>query len=116
MSKGLGLLEMLDSYAKEKGFGPRIIHCEHGFATYHLNSESCYIEDIYVVPEQRKSGVAKEMADKITEIAKECGLKTLIGSVNIKANGKDSSMRVLLAYGMTLAETNGDMIYLTKEI
>ena len=113
----MNLIKMLESYAEEKGFGPRFFHVEDaGFAIYHLNPDHCYIEEIYVLPELRKSGIAKKMADEISVIAKGRGLSTLVGSVNLKAAGKESSMKVLLAYGMELAETNGDMIYLKKEI
>lgn len=108
---------MLDSYAIERGFGARFIYVpEVGFATYHLNENECYIEDIYVVPEKRKTNEAKNMADVIAEIAKEVGINLLTGSVNLKANGKESSMKVLLAYGMSPVTTNGDMVYFSKEI
>lgn len=108
---------MFDSYAKEKGFGPRLYHLpEVGFATYHLNGEECYIDEIYVIPEKRKSNEASKMADAIKEIAKANGAKMLSGSVCLKANGKEASMKILLAYGMSPVATNGDLVYFAKEI
>lgn len=109
--------QMFSDYAKERGFGPRLFVLENvGFATYHLNQDHCYIEDIYVVPKERKNGHAKVMADAIAKIANENELSVLVGSVCIHAKTKEDSLKVLLAYGMKLAEINGDMIYLKKEI
>lgn len=111
------LVKMLADYSEEKGQGPRVIYSEGiGFATYHLNPEECYIEDIYIVPEKRKSKEAATLADKIIVIAKERNIKLLTGSVNLKINGKEDSMRVLLAYGMSPVATNGDMVYFSKDI
>jgi hypothetical protein len=111
------IVSMFNEYANEKGFGPRILYSEGvGFATYHMHQDECYIEDIYIIPEKRKSNEAANIANSIIVMAKERGLKLLTGSVNLKANGKDSSMRVLLAYGMSPVATNGDLVYFSKEI
>jgi hypothetical protein len=111
------LVEMFSAYSEEKGLGVRVLHSEGvGFATYHFLPDECYIEDIYIIPEKRKSKEASLLADTIVVMAKERGIKLLTGSVNLKANGKESSMRVLLSYGMSPIATNGDMVYFSKEI
>jgi predicted GNAT superfamily acetyltransferase len=113
----MNLAKLFNHYADERGLGPKILYIEDvGFATYHLNGEECYIEDIYVVPERRKSGEAADLANTICEMAKDAGAKILTGSVNLKANGKEASMKVLLAYGMSPVATNGDMVYFSKEL
>lgn len=109
--------QMFKNYAEEKGFGPRLHYVpEVGFATYHLSEGECYIDEIYVVPEKRKSHEAAKMADAITVIAKEMGINLLTGSVCVKAKGREASMKVLLAYGFSPAATNGDLVYFAKEI
>jgi hypothetical protein len=64
------LAKMFEDYAEERGFGLRILETEFGFATYYLDKDHCYIEDIYVVPDKRKNHVASFMADEISKIAK----------------------------------------------
>lgn len=113
----MNIEQMFESYSEEKGFGPRMYHIPGvGFATYHLNIGECYIEEIYVVPEKRKSSAGTKMADEIVEIAKSKGINLLTGSVSLKAKGKESSMKALLAYGMSPCATNGEMVYFSKEI
>lgn len=111
------LSKMFELYAEERGFGPRIFHIQDiGFATYHLNKEECYIEDIYVVESLRKSKFASKMADAISEIAKKNGINKLIGSVSIYSKGCENSIKVLLAYGMKPVSTSNEMIYFSKEL
>jgi GNAT superfamily N-acetyltransferase len=98
------LAKMFEDYANERGFGVRVFETESGFATYYLNDEYCYIEDIYVIPEKRKSHIATEMANEIVKIAKSKGLQTLYGSVNKLAKSAEASRIVLKCYGFCFAE------------
>lgn len=111
------LIEMFHNYSEERGFGPRLLHAEGtGFVTYHLNDSECYIENIYVVPEKRKSHEAVKMANEVAQIAKFYGIKLLTGSVNLKDKNKKRNMEVLLAYGMTPVANTEEMTYFSKEI
>jgi ribosomal protein S18 acetylase RimI-like enzyme len=110
------LVKMFEDYAIERGFGPRIFLTEYGFATYHLSENECYIEDIYVIPEKRKSRVASHMADEICKIAKSNNIYHLYGSVNKLTNSVDSSRKTLIAYGFTMVEEDDEMEWYFKEI
>jgi hypothetical protein len=81
-----------------------------------LSGEECYLEDIFIVPEKRRTKEGSLIANTVIEIAKEYGAKYFLGSVCLKANGKEASMKALLAFGMSPVTTNGDMVYFSKEI
>lgn len=101
----------------EEREGKHILESEYGFATYQfLDNGRCYIEDIYVVPDYRKSYAASNMANAITAIAKDKGCKTLIGSVVPSAKGSTASLKVLLAYGFKLESCQNNFIVMSKEI
>lgn len=109
-------MKLYADYVKERENKETILD-KNGFATYtFLNAEVCYIVDIYVKPENRNKGLAKDLADKIKQIAVSKGAKKLVGSVDIKANGATESMKVLLAYGMSPMEIGGSLIYFVKSI
>lgn len=94
-----------------------IIESDEGFATYKIfDNGECYLQDIYVIPAMRKSGLATEMADKVVAIAKEKGCHTLIGSVCLDTNNTTRNMKVFLAYGMQIHKVIGSLIFLTKKI
>ena len=96
--------------------GKSIVEDEHGFATFLFLPEHCYIEDIYVVPDKRKEGIASKYADEIARLAKQKGYSKLLGSVNTKAARPDVSLKTLLAYGFIPISADKDMIYLEKLI
>jgi N-acetylglutamate synthase-like GNAT family acetyltransferase len=111
------LSKMFEDYAEERGFGIRIFETEYGFATYYLNEDSCYIEDIYVIPDKRKSYIASKMADEISKIAKQKGICLLYGSVNKLAKSADASRKVLVCYGFTkLEQDDEELEWYIKEI
>jgi len=111
------LVKMFQDYAIEKGFGPRIFFSENiGFATYHINKNECYIEDIYIIPEKRRYHAATMLAENIVRIAKENDCNILAGSVVPSANGSDISRKALVSYGFKLFEASEDFEKYIKEI
>jgi predicted GNAT superfamily acetyltransferase len=111
---------MFKDYLKER-LGREMLESEHGFVIYGFNClgldmPHVYIEDIYVTPEKRKSGEAARLADKIAEMAKSKGIRAMVGSVAIDANGSEASLKVLIAYGMKPLSANNNTIYMCKEI
>ena len=111
------LSKMFEDYANERGFGVRIFETEDGFATYWIDEDSCYIEDIYVVPEKRKNHIASFMADEIVKIAKSKGISILYGSVNKLAKSAPASRNVLTSYGFKILESSDEELeWYIKEI
>lgn len=96
----------------------KIIEIPQGFATYRYlpNTKSCYIIDIYVKPEFRKSHIASEMANMITTQAIKDGCTNLIGTVVPSAKNSTTSMQVLMSYGMKLDSAAQDVIVFKKDI
>jgi len=109
-------MSMYGDYIQER-LGKSIVENEHGFATFKVTGDICYIEDIYVKPYSRQKNVASQMADEIAEYAKKMGCKHLVGSVDPLANGSTTSLRVLLGYGMKLeGSLKNNLIWFYKEI
>lgn len=108
-------LSLYGQYIKERE-GKSILEKDYGFATYVINGQECYIEDIYVVPEMRKKHVASELANEVVEIAKAKGCTVLTGTVSPTAKGATESLKVLLAYGFQLHSCRPDLIIFAKEI
>ncbi len=108
-------MTLFSLYLKERQ-GLDVLESENGFVTYKFRNPDCYIQDIYVLPEKRKEGVAASMADQVAELAKSKGYRILTGSVDCRANGAESSEKILLAYGMKPYVTEGNLTYFLKEI
>lgn len=98
----------------------KIIETTHAFATYryldHAGVPAVYIIDLYVEPDFRKTNVASTIADNIVKEASILGCKYLLGSVVPSNKESTSSIRVLLAYGMSLDSSSNDFILFKKDI
>lgn len=108
-------MSLFRDYILERG-GKEIIESEKGFATYYYINDGCYIEEIFVKPEFRKSGEASKLANEISEIAKSKGCSNLYGTVCPSANGSTNSLKVLLAYGFKLDSSINNLIVMKKEL
>ena len=109
-------MSLYSAYIREKT-DKAILETEMGFCTYSFPDESTvYIQDIYTIPEARKTGEAAEMADRVCEIARSKGCSRLIGSVIPSTKGSTDSLRVLLAYGMRLDSATNDFILFSKDL
>ena len=89
---------------------------EDGFATWRVQGDECYIIDIYVKPHLRKTGLAASMADEIADRARALECKYLIGTVNPNTQGATASLKVLLAYGMELAQIKDNLIWFYQKL
>lgn len=108
-------MSLYSEYIKERE-GKSILETKTGFAVYVIEGDECYIEEIFVIKEFRKSSVAREMADEISEIAKGRGCKFLTGTVDPNANASTDSLKILLAYGFELHSIKGPLIVFTKKL
>lgn len=109
------LLSLYSQYISEKT-NKKILETDTGFATYSITESTVYLEDIYIVPAYRKTGLAAKMADQIAEIAKAKGCSKMFGSVIPTTSGSTESLKVLLAYGMKLDSATNNFIVFVKEL
>lgn len=112
---------MYAEYIKERE-GKDVLETEHGFAVYGFNCvpgvdfPHVYLQDIWIKPALRKSGVARDMADKVAAKAKTWGIGIMLGSVDGNAKGSHESLQVLIAYGMKLYTIDNSVAWFSKEI
>lgn len=108
-------MSLFADYKRERE-GKDAIETDWGFATFAVQGETVYIEDLFVARSERGRGRAAHLTDMVVEKAKASGCKVLIGSVLPQAHGSTDAMKAFLAYGMKLAGIRGELIILTKEI
>ena len=102
-------------YIKER-LGDEIIESELGFITYVVNKDNVYVKEVYIVPEFRGRHAASELCNQVVDKAAGLGLTKIYGSVVPSANGSNTSLKVLLAYGFVLDSAADNFIILRKDI
>jgi len=109
-------MKLYKQYLKERE-NIELIEDDHGFATYRkLDNGDYYIIDIYIEPEFRRSGLARELSKKIKDIAIEDKATKLIGSVCISTNNVTVSMAAVIGDGFKFTHANGNMLWFSKDI
>lgn len=106
---------MWAEYFKERE-GYETLETDKACLSYKISGEECYIKDIFVLKEHRRSMVGTEIADKCSEIARSLGCKFLSGTVVPSANGATSSTMALIAYGFEIKSAHNDLIIFTKDL
>lgn len=98
--------------------GKSIFEDERGFVTYMFwpEQQAVYMEDIYVRPEHRKSGVTYEFVQQVSNVAKLKGYKYLIGTVKPTANGATTSLKGMLAHGFEVDSCDGTLIWFRRNV
>ncbi len=103
-------------YTKEREDN-EILEYKEGFITFRMEGiDVCYIVDLFVKKENRKSNFGLFMANEVTRIAKENGCKMLLGSIDPSTNGAHESLTALLYYGFKLHTVEDGLIFFKKEI
>jgi GNAT superfamily N-acetyltransferase len=97
--------------------GYHSIVTDSGFATFKLISpEVCYLRDIYVKPEFRKTKVGTDIHNQVVSEAVQRGASILLGSVCLDAPSVDRSIKAMYSVDMSFSHKEGNMLYFKKEI
>lgn len=59
-------------YLEEKT-NRKVLETEHGFVTYEIIGDACYIADIFTIKEERLGGLMMQMCLEVGDIAKRLG-------------------------------------------
>jgi predicted GNAT family acetyltransferase len=108
-------LSLYGQYILERE-GKQILENEHGFFTFKFYGEECYIEDIFIKKDSRRSGIATDMANTVAEIARGAGCKVLTGTCVPSTHGATESMKAMFSYGFRIHSSQHDKIILIKEL
>lgn len=109
-------MSMYADYLRERT-SDHIIETAFGWVSYRFIDEStCYVVDIYVVPEERRTGKATELMNLVVERARIHGCSELLGSCQPTTRHSTASLRAQLGYGMQLKSAAQDAIIVRKDI
>jgi hypothetical protein len=95
-----------------------LIETDYGMVTYVLQPEnsSIFIQDLYVVPEQRKQHRASDLVDMVCEIGRKEGMTLMVSVVFMAYRYKEVSLLASLMYGCKIVAADSIKIVLSKEL
>jgi ribosomal protein S18 acetylase RimI-like enzyme len=108
-------MSLYAEYLKELENRDTVEH-EWGFATFSTNGDFCYLDNIYVKPDHRRSRLATALANEVELIAKSRGCKILIGTIVPSLPGSTDRLVAALSFGLKLQSSRDNFIFLQKDI
>lgn len=92
---------------------------KRGFIVYSYpcrNHEECFIDDMFVLDNKRELKVVMDMVRFVENEARNHGKKYLTAAVNVQKPDADKILKFHLRYGGKPIGTNGEFIYMGKEL
>lgn len=107
------------AYLKERE-GLEVIDHKHGFIIWRMferqGDKIGFINDYWVMPEQRRKGLGFKLADQAILKMKKKGAKVVLCQSDERANGHELSRKTILNYGFQEVEKDGSIIHYALEV
>lgn len=108
-------LDLFAEYVLEREGGILLKHT-HGFAIYKDYSPQLgYLQDVYVVPDFRQTGIGQELLQQAIDIAKKSNKIALLTSTDTAANGATESAIAILKSGFKILKLDNTVIWYIME-
>jgi hypothetical protein len=106
---------MFEKYMKERQ-NADIVQDERGFIFYRIQSNECYIVEMFVDEPFRKTKAAHELMEIVELLAVDCQCKFLTANIHLDDKGCNRALRAAFKYGFKLAQANNNIIFIVKEL
>jgi hypothetical protein len=106
---------MFEKYMKERQ-GADCLKTEKGFLFYKVEGQECFIADMYIEPEFRKSGVFEGFIDALSEIALMKSCKAITATIYLNDKGCNRTLNAAFKVGFKLAQANNNVLFIVKEL
>lgn len=95
----------------------KTIEMDNGFIQYRINDdETCFVSEIYIKPEFRKTGITYELEKKVVEKAKEAKCKYIYCQADINNPNLDAAVVTIIKNGYSIIGWEGQLIQFNKEL
>ena len=108
-------MSLYADYLKDSGLR-HIIETDAGFITYEIHGNVCYAVDMYIKPEFRRQGTARQLMNQVVDLALNNNCKWVSTTINTLIKDPTRSMQGLITYGFKITRSEANCIYLVKEL
>jgi GNAT superfamily N-acetyltransferase len=102
-------------YQEEMG-GARFIEHEWGFVAYFVRDRGIESPHVYVIPERRKEGKARQLLEELEAVAREHKKEYIFGMIKMDSETKTESLIAHLRGGFEPHSTTTDALILRKKV
>jgi hypothetical protein len=102
-------------YLRERQ-GVESIWNQNGFIAYKCAGDECFIAELFVEPEARRSGACRELVERVMSVARASGRKVLTGNIHIKDPGHDQTLQAAYALGFKVIGAESGILFISKNV
>lgn len=102
-------------YQEEMG-GARFIEHEWGFVAYFVRDRGIESPHVYVVPERRHEGKARQLLEELETVAREHEKEFIFGMIKMDSETKNESLMAHLRAGFEPHSTTVDALIIRKKV
>ena len=92
------------------------IEHEYGFISYSLLPDALFLEDIWIAPEHRKSGLGAALVAQAEEVGREAGKQTSLALIHLSSKTSTESLKAHLTVGFLPFLAEDGKIWLRRAI
>lgn len=96
-------------YIKER-LNQEVIENESGFIIYNINGKSCFLAEMYIKPDSRKSGLFIELLNELKELAVENDCEHITATIHQYDKGATNSLSSAFKYGFKIHQAHNNII------
>lgn len=89
---------------------------EHGFITYKITGDECFLADMFVEKSQRHSGLGRNLVEQLKDLASPMGCKVITANVYLDLPGADNTLRAAQAVGFKVERANNNVLLIALPI
>lgn len=93
-----------------------IIENDFGFVTFKIVNKECFILNMYVLPEYRRSGNFSCMIKLLGEKALQEGCEFISGNIQMYDSGKNKTLSAALSVGFEIVASDINTICIIKKL
>lgn len=103
------------AYVKERQ-GLLCLWESYGFIAYKIVEHECFLSDMFIRKEDRKSGKCRELLGSLEEIAKRAECKIITANIHLWDVNANKTLAAAQACGFEVKGANNGVILIVKEL
>lgn len=96
--------------------GLSVMTYDSGFIAYKCEKEECFIAEMFIKKDKRKTGLGKSMIAVISEVAKQSGCKVITANIHLNDPNASSTLVAAICTGFKVECADRGAILISKKI
>jgi predicted GNAT superfamily acetyltransferase len=108
-------MDLYRDYIKERENLSLLKH-PHGWISYRVNENECYLADMFIAKDHRGSGLVKKMIEDLKDIAILSGCELISANIHLNDKGANHTLKAALKLDFSIVRAEHNIIVIVKKL